>query len=346
MRPWYGDDELAEAFDWPRPVVYGETENLPIVRVRCGRGFGYRDPDGSAISDRSDLRRFAVLAIPPAWKDVRIAADGKCHVQAIGRDARKRKQYRYHPLWIEQNKQRDFERLPEFAQALPKIREFIDAQLRRQAMDRERVSGIALRLLEQTLIRVGNDAYADQNGSYGLTTLTGKQVAVNGHSLTFRFVAKGGKEMRMDFRDPRAARAVRRCHELPGQRLLQYFDDDGELCPLTSTHVNEKLQELTGESFTAKTFRTWGGTVDAFSRLAGQLPPETVSERTRTLNARLRETAALLGNTLAVCRKYYVHPKVIDAWEEGALAACRQGARPRRGLSREESAALRFLADA
>ena len=334
---------MAEAFAWPRPVVYGETEDLPIARVRCGRGFSYRDSDGRAIRDRSELRRFAVLAIPPAWEEVRIAADGNRHVQAIGRDARRRKQYRYHPVWIEQNKQRDFGRLAAFAQALPRIREFVDAQLRRQAMDRERVAGIALRLLEQTLIRVGNDAYADQNGSYGLTTLTGKQVAINGHSLTFRFVAKGGKEMRIDFRDPRAARAVKRCHELPGHRLLQYYDDNGELCPLTSTQVNETLQELTGEPFTAKTFRTWGGTVDAFGRLAALPPPASASERAREMNARLRETAALLGNTLAVCRKYYVHSKVIDAWAAGSLAPGRPGARPRRGLSHEESAVLRFL---
>ena len=335
--------ELTESFAWPRPVIYGETENLPIARIRCGHGFTYRDHRGRLIKSARQRLRFDALAIPPAWEEVRIAAEGNRHVQAIGRDSRKRKQYRYHPLWIEQNKLRDFSRLPDFAMALPKIREFIDAQLRRQILDRERIIGIALRLLEQTLIRVGNDAYVESNGSYGLTTLTDRQVTTNGDSLTLRFVAKGGKVTRLDFKDPRAARAVKRCHELPGHRLLQYVDDNGEICPLTSTHINDMLQQLTGETFTAKTFRTWGGTVDAFSRLAGQPLADSAAEQVRILNAHLRETAKLLGNTLAVCRKYYVHPKVIDAYEDGSLATWQASVRGRRGLSGVETATLRFL---
>jgi DNA topoisomerase I len=337
--------ELPETFVWPKPVVYGATENLPILRVRCGRGFRYRDDDGHSITDRDSRIRFNALAIPPAWEEVRIAAEGNRHVQAIGRDARKRKQYRYHPLWIEQNKLRDFGRLPEFAAALPKIRAFIDTQLRRPALDRERMTGLALRLLEQTLIRVGNDAYAASNGSYGLTTLTDRQVKANGNSVTFRFIAKGGKETRIDLHDPRAARAVKRCHELPGHRLLQYVDDDGEVCPLTSTHINETLHELTGATFTAKTFRTWGGTVDAYGRLAAQPLAESEAEQVRTLNQHLRETANVLGNTLAVCRKYYVHPKIIDGYHDGSLAARQAATRARRGLSGTETAALKFLTD-
>lgn len=336
---------MSEAFVWPEPVVYGETADLPIVRVRCGRGFSYRDPDGHSIKSRDARARFDALAIPPAWEDVRIAAEGNRHVQAIGRDAKKRKQYRYHPLWIEQNKRRDFDRLPAFAAALPGIREFIDAQFRRQAMDRERMTGVALRLLEQTMIRVGNDAYVESNGSYGLTTLTDKQVKANGSSVTFRFIAKGGKETRIDLHDPRAARAVKRCHELPGHRLLQYIDDAGEVCPLTSTDINQALHDLTGETFTAKTFRTWGGTVDAFERLAAQPLPESEAEQARVLNQHLRETAKVLGNTLAVCRKYYVHPSVIDAYYDGSLARRQPSVRERRGLSGAETAALRFLSE-
>ncbi|HEX2138970.1 MAG TPA: hypothetical protein VHG33_04575, partial [Woeseiaceae bacterium] len=335
--------ELPEAFVWPEPVIYGETENLPIIRIRRGRGFSYRDGDGHSISDREARIRFDALAIPPAWEDVRIAAEGNRHVQAIGRDARKRKQYRYHPLWIEQNKLRDFGRLPDFAAALPKIRHFIDAQLRRPVLDRERMTGLALRLLEQTLIRVGNDAYVESNGSYGLTTLTDRQVKANGNSVTFRFIAKGGKETRIDLHDPRAARAVKRCHELPGHRLLQYVDDDGAVCPLTSTQINETLHELTGSTFSAKTFRTWGGTVDAFGRLAGQPLAGSEAEQVRTLNQHLRETAKVLGNTLAVCRKYYVHPKIIEGYQNGSLATQRPSIRARRGLSGVETAALRFL---
>lgn len=332
-------------FAWPEPVIYGETENLPIVRVRCGRGFSYRDRDGDPIRDPDARIRFSALAIPPAWEEVRIAAEGNRHVQAIGRDARKRKQYRYHPLWIEQNKRRDFGRLPEFAAALPKLRDFIDTQLRRPVLDRERMTGVALRLLEQTLIRVGNDAYVESNGSYGLTTLTDRQVKANGNSVTFRFIAKGGKETRLDLHDPRAARAVKRCHELPGHRLLQYVDDDGEICPLTSTHINETLHELTGATFTAKTFRTWGGTVDAFGRLAAQPLAESEAEQVRTLNQHLRETAKVLGNTLAVCRKYYVHPKILEAYHDGQLARRQPGVRARHGLSGVETAALHFLTD-
>ncbi len=336
---------MANEFVWPRPVVYGATEDLPIARVRCGRGFSYRDRDGHSIGSRDARRRFDALAIPPAWEDVRIAAEGNRHVQAIGRDARKRKQYRYHPLWIEQNKRRDFDRLPQFAEALPKIRQFVDAQLRRPTLDLERMTALALRLLEQTLIRVGNDAYVDANGSYGLTTLTDRQVRTNGSSVTFRFIAKGGKETRIELHDARAARAVKRCHELPGHRLLQYVDEAGEVCPLTSTHINDTLQELTGETFTAKTFRTWGGTVDAYSRLAAQPPPASKTEQVRVLNQHLRETAKVLGNTLAVCRKYYVHPKVMDAFNDGTLVAQQPGVRARRGLSGAETALLRFLAD-
>lgn len=336
---------MAQPFDWPRPVVYGETDDLPIARVRCGRGFTYRDESGRLIKTREDRLRFDALAIPPAWELVRIAARGNRHVQAIGRDARKRKQYRYHPLWIEQNKLRDFSRLPEFALALPKIREFIDSQLRRQILDEDHIAGIALRLLDRTLIRVGNDSYVEANGSYGLTTLTDRQVVANGNTVTFKFIAKGGKVTEIDLRDPRAARAVKRCHELPGHRLLQYVDVTGDLCPLTSTQVNDTLRRVTGEPFTAKTFRTWGGTVDAFGRLAGQSPVETAAEQARVLNMHLRETAGVLGNTLAVCRKYYVHPKIINGYQDGSLARRQPTVRARKGLSGGETAALKFLTE-
>lgn len=334
-----------QEFEWPKPVVYGDTEDLPILRIRCGRGFTYRDDSGRVIRSAGDRVRFDALAIPPAWEMVRIAARGNHHVQAIGRDARKRKQYRYHPLWIEQNKLRDFARLPAFAAALPKIRDFIDAQLRRQILDREHMVGIALQLLEKTLFRVGNDSYAETNGSYGLTTLTDRQVTADGNKLTFKFIAKGGKECQVDLRDPRTARAVKRCHELPGHRLLQFVGADGEIYPLTSTHMNEMLRELTGETFTAKTFRTWGGTVHAFSLLAGQPVAESEAERVRTLNACLRETAAMLGNTLAVCRKYYVHPRVIEAYLEGALVRRQAAVGARPGLTGAETAALKLIAE-
>ena len=332
---------MASAFEWPGTITYSETANLPIRRVRCGRGFTYRDAAGAAVRDDHVRRRIKALAIPPAWENVRIAAFATWHVQAIGRDARGRRQYRYHPLWIEQNKLRDFGRLVAFAGKLPAIRDYVDAQLRRRQLDKEQVTGIALHLLDTTLIRVGNAAYAEANGSFGLTTLRNHHVQLDGSSILFTFAGKGGKRRRLWLDDPRAARAVRHCHELPGHQLLQYVADDGELVALTSTDVNDALQQLTGESFTAKTFRTWGASSDAFERLVLVGPAESQAEGMRNLNAALLDTAGRLGNTLAVCRKYYVHPAIGEVYLEGALPP--SFGQARKGLSEAESALARFL---
>ncbi|HEX5787372.1 MAG TPA: hypothetical protein VFY03_04295 [Woeseiaceae bacterium] len=332
---------MPDPFEWPGNVTYSEADKLSIRRLRRGRGFAYTNGTGESVEDPRTRRRIDALAIPPAWEDVRIAAAATWHIQAVGRDARGRRQYRYNPLWIEQNKLRDFGRLTSFAARLPTIRDHVDGQLRRRQFDKEHVTAIALYLLDRTLIRVGNAAYAESNESYGLTTLENRHVEVDGASVRFSFVGKGGKERELTLDDPRAARVVRRCHELPGHALLQYMAEDGELCPLTSTDVNEALQAITGETFTAKTFRTWGGSADAFERLVAAGPPESPTAAVRTLNAALRETAHMLGNTLAVCRKYYVHPAIVEAFLAGTLPATLGP--QRKALSASESATARFL---
>lgn len=332
---------MEASFEWSDRITYSQADDLPIRRLRCGKGFTYRHTNGATIVNPAIRTRINALAVPPAWDDVRIAAVATWHIQAIGRDARGRRQYRYHPLWIEQNKLRDFDRLTRFAAKLPKIRTHIDAQLRRRSLDKQQVTGIALHLLDRTLLRVGNTAYAEQNGSYGLTTLQDEHIKFGRSGIRFTFVGKGGKERALRLDDQRVARMLRHCHELPGHHLLQYRDDEGQLCPLTSTDVNLALTQISGESFTAKTFRTWGGTSDAFERLVALGPANSVPEAKRNLNAALRETAALLGNTLAVCRKYYVHPAVGEAYMAAKLPASLGPSR--KFLSSSESATARFL---
>lgn len=335
----YENDPMT--FSWPDNVTYSRADRLPIRRLPWGKGFTYRDSAGTTVDDRSVRQRIEALAIPPAWDGVRIAAAATWHIQAIGRDARGRRQYRYHPAWIETNKRRDFDRLVAFGGKLPTLREHIDSQLRRRSLDRDRVTGIALHLLDRTLIRVGNAAYTEQNGSYGLTTLEDEHVEFGGKDVVFTFIGKGGKERELRLHDPRAARALRHCHELPGHHLLSYVAEDGEICPLTSTDVNSALRQITGSEFTAKTFRTWGASSDAFERLVTAGPEETATAAKRSLNAALRETAAMLGNTLAVCRKYYVHPAIGEAYLDGELPT--SFGRARRHLTPAESATLRFL---
>lgn len=332
---------MAANFQWTGSVTFGNADELPISRIRCGRGFTYRDKQGTIVRDPEFRRRIDALAIPPAWDDVRVAAVPAWHVQAMGRDARSRRQYRYHPLWTEQNKLRDFARLPAFAAKLPAIREFADQQLRRRQMDKERVIGIALRLLDRTLIRIGNTVHTRDNKTFGLTTLRNRHVAISPDSVSFDFIGKGGQARRIRLDDPRASRAIGQCHELPGHHLLQYLADDGEIEPLSSTDINQALAAITGEPFTAKTFRTWGGSGDAFERLGATDPAASDTARVRALNAALRETAGILGNTVAVCRKYYVHPAIPEAYLTGDLPPVKGPGR--KGLSVAESATLRFL---
>jgi DNA topoisomerase-1 len=291
-----------------------------ISRRRAGRGFTYTGPDGRTVRDRATLARIRALAIPPAWTEVWIAADPKGHIQATGRDARRRKQYRYHPSWHEVRHETKFGRMLAFSAALPKIRRALAADLSLPGLPRRKVLATVVRLLECTKIRVGNDEYARANRSYGLTTFRDRHVAVNGSTLHFEFRGKSGKPHTVDVADRRLARIVARCQAIPGEELFQYLDEDGARQTIDSGDVNDYIREIAGEEFTAKDFRTWAGTVLASEALLALGVPSSEREAKANILAAIDKVAGQLNNTRAVCRKYYVHPEVLAAYGEGVLA--------------------------
>jgi DNA topoisomerase-1 len=309
-------------------------------RRRVGKGFGYRDTEGLPLRDRLTLARIRALAIPPAWRDVWICPVPEGHLQATGRDARGRKQYRYHPRWRAVRDETKYERLRWFGAALPRIRARVRRDLGLPGLPREKVLAIIVRLLETSFIRVGNAEYARNNGSYGLTTLRNRHVEIAGTTLRFRFQGKSGKAHTVDLSDRRLAALVKRCRELPGQDLFQYLDDAGQPQPIDSGAVNEYLQAIAGQEFTAKDFRTWAGTLIAARSLSG---PEPRLGMVETAKAVARE----LGNTAAISRKSYIHPAVLAAHQDPELLSrwSQSEARPgtARGLCREETVLLRFL---
>ena len=296
------------------------TDSKPgISRHRRGRSFAYTGPDGHAIRSRSELTRIRALVIPPAWTDVWICPDPRGHLQATGRDARGRKQYRYHPRWREVRDETKYHRLIGFAQALPAIRRTAAGHMRRQGLTREKVLATVVQLLEKTLIRVGNDEYARSNRSYGLTTLRDTHVAIKGERVRFSFRGKSGVEHEIDLNDRRLARIVRQCRDLPGYELFQYYDENGERQTVGSEEVNAYLKEVTGQDLTSKDFRTWAGTV-----LAAQLLREfeaftSTAQAKRNIVAAVEQVAMRLGNTKAVCRKCYIHPEIFDAYLDGSM---------------------------
>lgn len=328
---------------------YVNDARLPgIRRRRAGASFAYRGPDGRAIRDAETLARIKRLAIPPAWTDVWICPTANGHVQATGRDARGRKQYRYHARWREVRDETKYGRMVAFGIALAKIRAKTEEHLALPGLPREKVLATVVRLLETTNIRVGNEEYARRNRSFGLTTLRERHVDVTGERIHFHFRGKSGKQRTVDVRDRRLAAVVRRCQSLPGQELFQYVDADGSLCTIESGDVNAYLREISGDDFTAKDFRTWAGTVLAATALR-RVPLASTKTATKTEAKRhvveaIAATAERLGNTPAVCRKCYVHPAVLDAFVEGTLARVRAGARARnRGLTRDEAIVLALL---
>ena len=317
-----------------------------IRRVRKGKQFCYLSSEGKVLRARDELQRIRALVIPPAWTDVWICTDPRGHLQATGRDARGRKQYRYHPKWREVRDETKYYRLIGFAQTLPAIRRRTSADLRGSRLSREKVLATVVALLEKTLIRVGNDEYAKHNRSFGLTTLRDGHVVVDGARVRFMFRGKSGVEHEIDLNDWRLARIVRQCRDIPGYDLFQYYDEDGERRAIGSGDVNAYLKEITGEDYTSKDFRTWSGTV-----LAAQLLREcdgfkSETEAKKNIAAAIERVAAKLGNTKAVCRKCYIHPAVLDSYVDRTLMrTTTQRARrvPRSGALNECEAAVLAL---
>jgi len=324
---------------------YVSDHHPGLRRKKAGRGFSYLRPEGPALGDRQLLRRIKSLAIPPAWTDVWICPSADGHIQATGRDARGRKQYRYHPRFRELRESTKYEHLLTFAEQLPAIRTKVREHMALRGLPREKVLATVVHLLETTLIRVGNDDYAKENKSYGLTTLKNRHVEVNGSEVRFRFTGKGGKQWSLRIRDRRIAKIIRACQELPGQELLQYVDEEGRLQDVTSGDVNEYLREITGADITAKDFRTWAGTVMAATELTELASFAGAAEAKRNVRVAIARVAARLGNTVTICRKCYVHPEVLAAYLDRSLGLAIESERREEdgGLEAEEVAVLALL---
>jgi DNA topoisomerase-1 len=326
------------------------SDDMPgIKREQSGRGFRYRYPTGDIAREAEVLNRIKSLAIPPAWKDVWICPDPAGHLQATGRDDRKRKQHRYHRRWREIRDETKYGRMIAFGKALPKIRKRVLRDLALPGLTRNKVLATVVRFLEVSLIRVGNEEYARENDSFGLTTMRARHVDVNGSTVRFHFRGKSGKWHNVDIRDRRLAKIVKSCQDLPGQELFQYVDDQGKRQDVKSTDVNDYLREISGEDFTAKDFRTWAGTVLGAMALREFEQFDSKAQAKKNIVQAIENVAERLGNTPAVCRKCYVHPDVIDSYLGGTLArtlkrrAEEQLATSLRSLSAEEAAVLALL---
>jgi DNA topoisomerase-1 len=341
--PFTAPEDAAKAAD----LRHVSDDRPGITRKRSGRGFSYADPDGTAIRDRATLARIRALAIPPAWTDVWICPMPHGHIQATGRDARHRKQYRYHPRWQQVRDATKYGRMVEFGTALPKIRARLQTDLGLSGIPKDKVLATIVRLLETTFIRVGNEEYARTNRSFGLTTLQDRHVEIEGSQIQFRFRGKSGKLHAVKLTDRRLARAVQRIRELPGQDVFQFLDEAGEPQSIDSADVNEYLRTISGQEFTAKDFRTWAGTLLAALELEpSRCFDDDVSPKSAEVAA-IASVAAQLGNTPAVCRKGYIHPAILEAYQDRAafdawLEECASDECPE-GLMPQEAALLRFL---
>ncbi|WP_193215063.1 DNA topoisomerase IB [Luteolibacter marinus] len=313
-------------------------------RRRHGRGFAYFDPDGGRLGAGEHLDRIRSLAIPPAYDRVWICIPPNGHLQATGHDARSRKQYRYHPEWQAHRNRVKFDGLLEFARALPSIRDGLDSILARRALDEETATSLAIAIIDRTGARVGNESYREANGTYGITTLAKRHAELHGRTIELSYKAKHGKQVRLRIDAPALARHLGRCHELPGQHLFAYPDDAGEVHPVDSGMVNGMIQRLSRGDFSAKTFRTWRGSLIAFGHLVGLPDPETQTGRKAHEVDAVRHTAKALGNTPATSRNYYVHPIITSAWMDGRFEELVAGARKRRCHSRLRSPVERLFA--
>lgn len=321
--------------DLPEGLAYCTDHGPGYSRKALSKGWAYYDQAGRRISAAAVIDRIDALVIPPAWTDVWIAPRACCHIQATGRDARGRKQYRYHADWSAHRDEAKFSRVAAFGRALPRLRKQLDRDLRRKGLPRARVVAAVISLLELTLIRVGNDEYARTNKSFGLTTLRDRHATLTSAGGVFEFTGKSGKSHRTRFSDRRLARVVKSCQDLPGQRLFQYRDDDGTLCAISSDDVNDYLREAMGETFTAKDFRTWAGTLEAARILCSG---EDSGAGKSAVTACVKAVARRLGNTPAVCRKAYIHPLIPRAFEAGKLTL-----KPGRSARAFETAVIRLL---
>ena len=330
---------------------YVDDAGPGIRRLKAGKGWKYVSPDGKTIRDREVTARIKALVIPPAWTKVWICPDADGHIQATGRDVRNRKQYRYHWRFREVREETKYERMMQFAQSLPAIRAKIDEDLGHQGLSRDKVLATVVRLLEITLIRVGNEEYARDNGSFGLTTMRTRHVDITGSTVKFHFRGKSGKEHAVKIHDRRLARVVQRCNDLPGEVLFQYLDDEGERHSVESSDVNDYLRRISGADFTAKDFRTWAGTVLAAQALRALAAFDTKAAARKNIVEAVKSVSGRLGNTPSVCRKCYVHPQIFDSYLEGHLVSTlqqRAEQEPRdnpTSLSSEEAAVLMLLRD-
>jgi DNA topoisomerase-1 len=332
------------------PLVAAEQAGLEytsdatpgIRRVGKGDAFRYIDPDGKAVRDEGTLKRIRSLVIPPAWTDVWICASPYGHLQAVGRDAKGRKQYRYHPAYRSQRDQTKFGRLLAFGSALPQIRTRIEEDLKLSGLPKNKVLATVVQLLERTCMRIGNDEYVKQNESFGLTTLQDQHVKIAGDKLRFKFKGKSGQLQDIEIEDPRLAKIVKRSRDIPGYELFQYIDEAGESCRITSTDVNNYIRAITGEDFTAKDFRTWGGTGWAALVFEELGPAENDADAKKRIVDAIKAVASKLGNRPATCKKYYVHPAILESYSNGslfnALKACS-------GSRREETCVMTVVSE-
>lgn len=343
VRPIVDPQEAAEAAG----LRYVSDARPGIRRSNSRKRFSYTRADGSKLTEADVLRRIKSLAVPPAWTNVWICPSAEGHIQATGRDARGRKQYRYHPRFRELRESTKYEHLVAFAAALPDIRARVSQDMALRGLPREKVVATVVHLLDTTLIRIGNDDYARHNNSYGVTTLKSRHVAVNGNEVRFRFTGKSGKQWSLQVRDRRIAKIIKACQELPGQELLQYLDEEGIPQGITSSDVNAYLRAITGGDITAKDFRTWAGTVLTAMALS-ELPGfQSVTQAKRNLRNAIKDVAARLGNTPTICRKCYVHPELVTSYLDGhfvlKVKSENKLREERSGLKLEEAAVLAML---
>ena len=327
-------------------LAYVSDQEPGVTRKRWGRGFTYLTPNGKHVQDGELRERIEDLVIPPAWENVWISLDPNGHLQATGRDAEGRKQYIYHPEWGRIREIMKFDRTISFGRTLAELRKHCKAALECRSLTREKVLAAVVFLLDKTLVRIGNEAYAQRNESFGLTTLRDKHVDFSGTRCTFQFPGKSGKEHCIELNDPRLARVVRLCRDVPGHELFQYYGEDGKRRPIDSADVNAFLRTVTGEQYSAKDFRTWGASVQAAAHLGSCDMPETPQEADQQIVDMVKHVAEQLGNTPAVCRDYYIHPHIVEAHREGSFKGIfEKGMKQTRNgyLDRREKALLHFF---